>query len=162
MVRAALTRVVFAALTLAVAGCGTMNYPAAAGNASFSIAASATSVGTNGEVALRAVLPSGDAAPVTWSIASGANAGTLGQGRIDDTGLYTAPGSISSDNVPVRIQARLQSDAASAASLTIMVHPGFVQPLLPQNVALTPGATADVTAQIAEVDMIQRLILVEA
>jgi len=27
-----------------------------------------------------------------------------------------------------------------------------VQPLLPQNVALTPGATADVTAQIAEVD----------
>jgi hypothetical protein len=152
MARAAITRVLLAASSLAVAGCGTMSFPAAAGNANFSIAASALSTGTNGEVALRAMLPSGEPAPVIWSIASGANAGALGQGRVDATGIYTAPGSISADNVAVHIEAHLRNDPASTAALTITVHPGFVQPLLPQNVALTPGASAEVTAQIAEVD----------
>ncbi|MGC2639412.1 MAG: hypothetical protein WA294_19660 [Acidobacteriaceae bacterium] len=152
MARAALTRVLLAPLALAVAGCGTMNFPSAAGNASFSVSASATSVATNGEVRLRASLPSGEAAPVSWAIASGSNATALGQGHIDPSGIYTAPGSLSADNVPVRIEAHLESNLSSVAALTLTLHPAFVQPLLPQDVALTPGATAEVTAQIAEVD----------
>ena len=141
-----------AVAAVSVAGCGTMENPSAAANASFAVTASAMSVATNGQVALHAVLPSGEAVPVTWSIAAGSNAATLGQGHIDATGVYLAPGSLSADLVTVRVEARLESDPTSAASLTLLVHPGFVQPLLPQNVALTPGATAEVTAQIAEVD----------
>lgn len=153
MLRSFLVRISPLVLALAAAGCGTMQRPVGAANSDLSITASALSVGTNGQVALRAVQASGAAAArVQWSIASDSNAAELGQGHIDATGVYTAPGSLSSNNVPVRIEARLISDPASAASITLLVHPGFVQPLLPQNLALTPGATAEVTAQIAEVD----------
>ena len=156
MVRSFLSRISPLLLALAAAGCGTMQSPVgAAANSGLAITASALSVGTNGEVALRAVPPSGDAAPaaqVQWSIVSRNNAAALGQGHMDPAGIYTAPGSISADNVPVRIEARLQSNPAAVASITLLVHPGFVQPLLPQDLALTPGATAEVTAQIAEVD----------
>lgn len=155
MLRRFLSRISPLVLALAAAGCGTMQSPVgAAANSGLAITASALSVGTNGEVALRAVLPSGDAAPaaqVQWSIASENNAAALGQGHIDANGIYTAPGSVSAGNVPVRVEARLQTNPASVASITLLVHPGFVQPLLPQNLALTPGTTAEVTAQIAEV-----------
>lgn len=151
MARVTLTRLLSALLTVAVAGCGSMNF-AGTGNNTFAISASATSTSTNGEVTLHAVLPSGEMAPVKWTIASGTNAASLGQGHVDATGLYTAPGSLSADSIEVRVEATLESDPASTASLTITVHPGFVQPLLPQNVALTPGASAEVTGQIAEVD----------
>jgi hypothetical protein len=153
MARDALTRAALGALALvAVTGCGTMGDPAASGNAGFSISASALSVSTNGQVALRAYLPSGEAAPVRWSMAGGTNAASLGEGEIDAAGVYSAPGSISADVITVRIQAALAGDPANTASVTLLVHPGFVQPLLPQDIALTPGATAEVTAQIAEVD----------
>ena len=129
-----------------------MSDPAASGNASFAISASAVTVSTNGQIALRAALPSGAAAPVRWSIASGTNAPSLGEGQVDADGVYTAPGSLSVDEVSVRVEAALSSDPSSTAFATLLVHPGFVQPLLPQNLALTPGATAEVSAQIAEVD----------
>jgi hypothetical protein len=152
MARDVLTRAALGVLALAVAGCGTMSGPSASGNAAFSVSASAVAIGTNGQVALRAVLPSGGEAPVHWSIASGTNAPSLGEGQVDATGVYTAPGSVSSDEVSVRVEAALIGDPTSTAFATLLVHPGFVQPLLPQNLALTPGATAEVTAQIAEVD----------
>jgi hypothetical protein len=139
-------------LALDAAGCGSVTGPALAGSGDVSISASALSIGTNGEVELRALPGTGEAAPVVWRIVSGTNAATLGQGHIDATGLYTAPGSLSADNVSVRVEASLRADPKSTADLTLTVHPGFVQPLLPQNVALTPGASANVTAQIAEVD----------
>lgn len=152
MGRALPSRMLLALLALGVAGCGSMNFPAEAGSGRLSIEASALQVGTNGQIALRAVLPSGEAAPVTWKIVTGTNAGTLGQGQVDAKGIYTAPGSLSTDSISVEIQAALAGDPESTASLYIGVHPGFVQPLLPQNMALTPGATAEVTAQIAEVN----------
>lgn len=152
MARDALIRAALGVLALAVAGCGTMNNPAASGNAAFSISASAVTTGTNGQIALHAALPSGEEAPVRWRIASGTNAPSLGDGQVESTGVYTAPGSLSADEISVRVEAALASDPTSIAFATLLVHPGFVQPLLPQNLALTPGASAEVTAQIAEVD----------
>jgi hypothetical protein len=152
MLRAPLGRIVLFALTLFVAGCGTMQVPVAGASADLSITASALIVGTNGQVSLHALLPSGQTARATWSIASENNAASLGQGQIDASGVYTAPASLSADNVPVRIEARLANNHSALASITLLVHPGFVQPLLPQNLALTPGSTSEVTAQIAEVD----------
>jgi hypothetical protein len=152
MARSLPGRLLLASLALGVSGCGSINYAAQAGDGSFALRASATSVATNGQVALQAVLPSGESAPVAWQIASGTNAASLGQGHIDANGIYTAPGSLSADSITVRLEATISSEAKSTASLAVTVHPGFVQPLLPQNVALTPGATAEVTAQIAEVN----------
>ncbi len=149
MGKALTSRLALLAVALATAGCGSINYAAQAGDGSFALRASSQTVSTNGEVALQAVRPSGDAAPVTWRVVSGTNAVSLGQGHIDAAGIYTAPGSLSTDSAIVRVQATL---GKSTATMAITVHPGFVQPLLPQNVALTPGATSDVTAQIAEVD----------
>jgi hypothetical protein len=146
------SRLLLAGLGLSLAGCGSINYAAQARDGSFALRAAGDSVATNGQIAVQALLPSGDAAPVTWQIASGTNAASLGQGHISADGIYTAPGSLSADNVTVRVQATLANSATSSASLLIAVHPGFVQPLLPQNVALTPGTTTEVTAQIAEVD----------
>jgi hypothetical protein len=139
-------------LALGAAGCGSVAGPAIAGSGDLSVSASAVSISTNGQVELRAYRGTGEAAAVVWRIVSGTNAATLGQGHIDATGLYTAPGSLSADSIAVRVQADVRGDSKSSAALTLTVHPGFVQPLLPQNVALTPGASADVTAQIAEVD----------
>ena len=152
MPRARTSRLLLAALCVALAGCGSIDYAAQARDGSFSVNASSQTLSTNAQAALLARLPSGDPAPVAWRIASGTNAPSLGQGHIDADGIYTAPGSLSSDSVVVRVEAALAGSADSTASLAIEVHPGFVQPLLPQNIALTPGASADVTAQIAEVD----------
>src|SRR5579872_2819450 len=102
MLRSFLARISPLLLALAAAGCGTMQSPVGAANSDFSITASSLSVSTNSQIAFRAVLPSGAAAPVQLSIASANNAAALGQGHIDATGLYTAPGSLSADNVPVR------------------------------------------------------------
>lgn len=151
MARLLPSRWLLLSLALGAAGCGSVTGPALAGNGDLSISASAASVGTNGQVELRAYQGSGEAAAVAWRIVSGTNAGALGQGHIDATGLYTAPGSLSSDSITVDVQATVRGDAKSTAALILTVHPGFVQPLLPQNVALTPGASAEVTAQIAEV-----------
>ncbi|MGA8161187.1 MAG: hypothetical protein WA374_08285 [Acidobacteriaceae bacterium] len=139
-------------LALGAAGCGSVTGPALAGSGDLTVSASAASIATNGQVELRAFRATGEAAPVFWSIVSGTNAATLGQGHIDATGLYIAPGSLSADSITVRVEASAQGDPNSTASLSLTVHPGFVQPLLPQNVALTAGASAEVTAQIAEVD----------
>src|ERR1700691_5466146 len=101
IIRPALSRLVLAGLSLAVAGCGTMDFPQSKGNSAFSINASAVSISTNGQVALHASLPSGDTAPVVWRIDSGTDAAALGQGHIDATGVYAAPGSISADEISV-------------------------------------------------------------
>ncbi|MGA8108962.1 MAG: hypothetical protein WB974_05985 [Acidobacteriaceae bacterium] len=152
MSRAVTSRVLLALLTVAVAGCGSIPYPAQAGSSELSLEGTSLSVTTNGQIALHASLPSGAAAAVRWSIVSGTNAASLGQGQIDASGTYTAPGALSADRILVEIQAALAGHPQTTASLYLAVHPGLVQPLLPQNVALTPGAAVDVTAQIAEVN----------
>ncbi len=152
MARLRPNRLLLAVASLAMAGCGSINFAAQAGDGSFSLSAPTQAVSTNGQIAVHALLPAGDPAAVKWRIASGTNAASLGQGHMDADGVYTAPGSLSADSVTVRVEAALTSNPQSTASLLITVHPGFVQPLLPQNVALTPGANAEVTAQIAEVN----------
>lgn len=152
MVRLLPSRGLLLFLALGAAGCGSITGPALAGSGDLTISASAGDIATNGQVELRAFRSSGEAPPVAWRIVSGTNAATLGQGHIDATGLYTAPGSLSADAITVRVQAAVPGDARTGGSFVLTVHPGFVQPLLPQNVALTPGASAEVTAQIAEVD----------
>lgn len=152
MARGPIIRMLLGLLALSATGCGTLQSPSAAASGGLTIAASALTAATNGEIALRATLPSGDAADVEWKIASGGNASNLGQGSITSAGLYSAPVSLSKDSVPVQIEAWLRSDPTVKSDVTVLLHPGFVQPLLPQDLALTAGATAEIRAQVAEVD----------
>ncbi len=90
----------------------------------------------------------GAAAGVKWSLAGGdANAGA---GVIDANGAYTPPGYLTADSARVIVTASLASNPSLAASTTILLRPGFRQPLTPENVALGAGASATITSYLAE------------
>lgn len=89
---------------------------------------------------------------MTWSIAEGDNASSLGEGHIDQSGLYTPPAALSADSIRVQVAARLKNDPAEVANSTVSVTPGFVQSLLPENASLSAGSTLEATAEIAEVN----------
>lgn len=140
------------ALLVFVAGCGVAQYGSVSANGALTVTASKSSVNSNGQVQFSAHLPSGAPAPVTWSVAGGENALTLGEGHIDSTGLYTPPSALSQSAVRVEVAAHLKSDPFQTAGESISVTPGFVQSLLPENASLTVGATLQATAEIAEVN----------
>ena len=137
-----------APLFLLAAGCG--SFPAS--NGGFVISSSATTVATTGQAQFKATLPDGSAAAANWSVSSTQNGSSLSAGSIDATGLYTPPNALSSDSIAVEVTAHLQSDTSRTASETITVTPGFLQPLLPENAAVAPGTTLEISAQIAEVN----------
>src|SRR5579883_2387921 len=138
-----------APLLLLIAGCGVqLNGMNSSG---LQISSHATSVSTTGQLRFTASLPDVSPAAVTWSLASSQNNGSMGIGSIDATGLYTPPSALTSDSISIQITARLKSDPSRSATSTITVTPGFLQSLLPENAALTAGASIEISAQIAEV-----------
>lgn len=134
-----------------LAGCGGMSYSAHNKTATFEIGASSSDVNTNGQASFYALFPNGDSAPVTWSIEGGDNAVTLGQGRMDATGIYTPPNALAQNVVSVRIHAALINQPADQTTVTLRVHPGFVQPLMPEVATLALGDSLQARAQISEV-----------
>jgi hypothetical protein len=120
-------------------------------NTVFSVATSAQTVNTNGQVQLKAVLTAGGNAAVKWTIVGGENDNVIGQGTIDAHGVYTPPASLTGDAIEVEIQAQLKSDPTRTATEIIHVTPGFLQPLTPENSVLSAGGSLQVTAQLAEV-----------
>ena len=146
------TALAIPALLVFVAGCGVGQYGTTSANGAFTIAATVSSVNSNGQIRLSAELPSGDPADVVWSVAGGDNAPSLGEGRIDQTGIYTPPPALSQDLARIEIAAHLKSDLLEVASTVVRVTPGFVQSLLPENAALTGRSTLEATAEIAEVN----------
>ncbi len=137
-----------APLFLLAAGCG--SFPAS--NGGFAISSSATTVATTGQAQFKATLPDGSAAAANWSVSLTQNGASPSAGSIDATGLYTPPNALSSDSIAVEVTAHLQSDPSRTASETITVTPGFLQPLLPENAAVAPGTTLEISAQIAEIN----------
>jgi len=133
-----------------VTGCGT--FPAASSAGGFSISSSATTIATTGQIHFKAMQLDGSPANVNWSVSTTQNSASLGAGSIDATGLYTPPNALSADSVAVEVVAHLQNDPSRTASETVTVTPGFLQPLLPENAAVSLGGTLEVSAQIAEVN----------
>jgi hypothetical protein len=140
------------ALLVFIAGCGVGQYGATSANGAFSIAASAASVNSNAQIKFSARLPSGESAPVVWSVAGGDNASSLGEGHIDQSGIYTPPSALSQDAARIEIAAHLKNNPLEVASTIVSVTPGFVQSLLPENAALTSQSSLVATAEIAEVN----------
>lgn len=139
-------------LLVFVAGCGVAQYGNVSASGAFTVTASSSTINSNGQLQISARLPSGEAAPVVWSVAGGENASSLGEGHISANGLYTPPSALSQDAVRIRIAARMKNDPTEAAQTSVRVTPGFVQSLLPENASLTAGTTLQATAEIAEVN----------
>ncbi|MGA3035068.1 MAG: hypothetical protein ABSD70_17415, partial [Terracidiphilus sp.] len=88
----------------------------------------------------------------TASLSSGAVSGgdaSSGAGTVSSTGQYTPPPYLTADSVQVKVTAT-STTSTDAASSTLTITPGFLQPLTPENVALGSGGSTTVTGYIAE------------
>jgi hypothetical protein len=90
----------------------------------------------------------GGAARVNWTV-SGGDA-ISGPGTINSGGQYTPPAYLTANSVQVTVTAAMGSSPSSTASATLIVTPGFLQPLTPENVALGASGTVAITGYIAE------------
>ncbi|HEX3893217.1 MAG TPA: hypothetical protein VHW46_11650 [Terracidiphilus sp.] len=95
-----------------------------------------------------AILNRGGAADVTWSVAGGDP--VAGPGTIDAKGQYSPPGYLTADRVQVMVTATLKADPSTKATSSLLLTPGFLQPLTPENVALGANGTVTVTGILAE------------
>ena len=144
---------------IALAGCGTTAVTANSANAAFYLSPGGAVIDTNcaGCNAIdarglpvhrfKATLANGAVAPVKWSI-SGGDA-IAGPGRINSDGEYTPPSYLTADAAPVVVTARLSADQRISASARVIVTPGFLQPLTPENVALGANGTVTITGKLA-------------
>ena len=125
----------------------------AGGLARLSVHAAASHVDTNGSVNFAATLPNGEPANVHWSVTGGDP--RAGAGEISPQGLYTPPGYLTRESVTVAVSATL-ADKTSVVSTSpetsaITITPGFLQPLTPENLSLSPNGSATISASITEV-----------
>jgi len=145
---------------LVAAGCSGGAVNANPGNGNFTISPGTSSIDTNctgcnassssgaSVEQFSATLESGGVAAVTWTL-SGGDANT-GAGTITSTGQYSPPAYLTADSMQVTVTATLNSDPGSQATSVLTVTPGFLQPLTPENVALSSGGTLTVTGYLAE------------
>jgi hypothetical protein len=143
-----------------LAGCGGGAVTASPANATFSISPGSTSIDTNctgcnatnahGSPVhqFSAKLSTGGAAGVMWSV-SGGDA-TAGAGTISAAGQYTPPSYLAADRVEVLVTAALKANPSVRATSLLLLTPGFLQPLTPENVALGANGTVTVTGYLAE------------
>jgi hypothetical protein len=136
---------------LAAAGCGGVGYSPGVSQAGFFLTSTASDMSTNQQVSLDALSQHGEPAPVRWSVESGDNAESLGEGRISAKGIYTPPNALSRNLVTVKVGAALRGDPSHAVSITLRIHPGFVQPLLPEVATLSLRSSLRASAEITEV-----------
>ena len=148
---------ILAPALLFAAGCANGNVSANPANATFSIAPGTNSIDTNctgcnatntqGSTVeqFTATLSNGGAANVTWSVSGGD--GNSGAGSITSSGQYTPPSYLTTDRVQVVVTATLESNAATAV---LTVTPGFLQPLTPENAALSANGQATINGYLAE------------
>jgi hypothetical protein len=152
--------VVLTPLLLFAAGCSIGSVSANPSNATFSIAPGKNSIDTNctgcnttnskgsSVEQFTATLTDGGAASVTWSVSGGdANSGA---GSITSSGQFTPPGYLTTDHVQVIVTATLESDPATTATAVLTVTPGFLEPLTPENAALSANGQATITGYLAE------------
>jgi hypothetical protein len=143
---------------LLLAGCGGGSVAANPSNGTFSISPGTGTIDTNctgcnatnssgaSVEQFTATLASGGAATVTWKVSGGDT--NSGAGTINSSGQYTPPSYLTADHVSVTVTATLNSTTAATALLT--VTPGFLQPLTPENAALSANGTLLITGYIAE------------
>jgi hypothetical protein len=142
---------------LALAGCTGGSVSGAGGNLSISpgsVTIDTNCTGCNGTNSsgsaveqFSATVSGGGAASVNWMV-SGGDA-VAGPGSISN-GQYSPPSYLTANSVTVNVTATLVSSPGTSTSAQVIVTPGFLQPLTPENVALGAGGTATITGYLAE------------
>ena len=158
--RAGMMVVAGLAAVMVLAGCGANARTMQPGAQEISLSGGGSTIDTNctgcngkgahGTAAQRfsAEFADGVDAPVVWSVSGGDAKG--GAGTIDAEGRYTPPGFLTADRVDVTVTARLEERPEVSASERVTVTPGFLEPLSPENVALGPGGSIQLTGRLAE------------
>ncbi len=132
---------------LLVAGCG--GIVDGAGNSDFHVNPAIPNLDTNTQQTFAATMNTGVRADVNWRTANGDI--KAGAGNITPSGLYTPPAFLTQDVVQVRLIASLKNNPASNVAVTLTLHPGFLQPLSPENATLSLGSTIEIQGTLAEV-----------
>lgn len=136
---------------LIVAGCGSVNgiggEPSSGG---LSILPGTATISTNASLQFSVSSSSGNPGTVQWSVFGGDSGGP---GSISANGLYFPPSSLSHNLVVVGVTATAQRSDGSQVSVTaqVTVTPGFLTPIAPENLAITPGTTAQFVAVLGQV-----------
>jgi len=155
---------ILAPALLLATGCAGGLVSANPSNATFSISPGANSIDTNctgcnatnsqgaSVEQFTATLSGGGAATVTWTVSGGdANSGA---GSITSSGQYIPPSYLTADRVRVAVTATLESNTASSTAATatavLTITPGFLQPLTPENAALSANGQVTITGYLAE------------
>ncbi len=148
-----------AAIPFILAGCSTASVTANSSNSTLAISPGIAALDTNctgcnstdrrgaSVQHFSAILASGGAAAVNWSVSGGDHG--AGPGRIDSAGNYYPPSYLTADHAQVVITARLAADPRMVASAQITVSPGFLQPLTPENLAVGANGSVTVTGRLA-------------
>jgi len=149
--------ILLAPVLLFAVGCASGTVAANPSNATFSIAPGTSSIDTNctgcnstsaqGSSVERftATLSGGGAATVAWSVSGGDP--NSGAGSITSAGQYTPPTYLTRDRVQVVVTATLESNTATAV---LTLTPGFLQPLTPENAAISANGQVNLTGYLAE------------
>jgi hypothetical protein len=132
---------------LLIAGCG--GFAAGSGNADFHVNPAIPNLDTNTQQTFAATMNTGAHADVNWRTANGDV--KAGSGTIGSNGLYTPPAFLTQDVVQVKLIASLKNNPASNVALTVTLHPGFLQPLSPENATLSLGSAIEIQGTLAEV-----------
>src|ERR1700761_4476049 len=103
------------ALSLLVAGCGAVSSATSSTPGALAVTAAKSAIDTTNTDQLSARFFSGETASVKWSIASGENDPSLGQGSISAAGVYSPPALLSRDRIQVRITATTPTGLASSS-----------------------------------------------
>ena len=90
----------------------------------------------------------GSLTAVTWSLSGGDP--TAGPGTIDAAGHYAPPSYLTTDRALVQVTATAAANPALTGKAVIMVTPGFLQPLTPENIALGALGTVTLTGRLAQ------------
>lgn len=139
------------ALVLILTGCGA-NVLGGGGPSigDFSISPGTATISTNSSLQFNATSGGGPAAGVQWSVAGGDNGDP---GTITQSGLYFPPSTLFHSVAVVAVTASEQKSDGRVVSVSarITVTPGFLAPIAPENVAITPGSTVQLTAVIGQV-----------
>ena len=90
----------------------------------------------------------GGVARVLWSVAEGDP--IAGPGSISADGQYAPPSYLSRDHASVVVTASLEANRNVMAKRTILVTPGFLRPLTPENAAIGANGRVTVTGYLAE------------
>jgi hypothetical protein len=152
--------ILMAPVLLFAVGCAGGDVAANPSNATFSIAPGTSSIDTNctgcnaasskgtSVEQFTATLTGGGTAAVTWSVSGGdANSGP---GSISSSGQYTPPTYLTADRVQVVVTATLESNSATTATAVLNLTPGFLQPLTPENAAVSANGLVTITGYLSE------------